>query len=187
MVRWDWLNIGFLLLGNALRQTVQLLAEVFNLPARRLTLLEIHLRCARARQSPLGAVDEGGGHLQIAQQSGSPWGGSWRFRLGLDLEKQLGLVEKALADQGRTVAPGGIQLPRLPRIAVMPSEDGGHPLAVLQAEARYRHQELHGHVGGDLALAYLLLDGLRSRSTSASRRDTQLRLRSKRRANSSRP
>ncbi len=139
------------------------MAEVFDLPSRRFALLAVHLRCSRARQSPIGAVDDRGRHLQIAQQSGGPCGGSFRFRLPLGFEKKLGLVEKALADQGRAVAPGGIQLPGLPRIAVMLGEGGGHPLAVLQADAGHRHQKLHGHVGGDSALAHMLLDGLRQK------------------------
>jgi hypothetical protein len=150
------------LLRDALRQAVQLTAEVFDLPAGCLALVEIHCRF-RAGQSPLGAAQDRACHLQIAQQCGGSSQGGLRFRLRLGFEKQLGLVEKALADQGRAVAPGGIQLPGLPRIAVMLSEGGGHPLAVLQADARHRHQELHGHVGGDLALAHLLLDGLRQK------------------------
>jgi hypothetical protein len=40
-------------------------------------------------------------------------------------------------------------------------KDGGHPLALLQALAGYRHQKLHRHLRPDLALAHLLLDGLR--------------------------
>jgi hypothetical protein len=57
-----------------------------------------------------------------------------------------------------------------------------------QALARHRHQKLHRHLRRDLALAHLLLDRFRQgNSTNASRRDTQLTLRSKRRANSSRP
>ena len=149
-----------MLLGDALRQAAQLTAEVFDLPACGFPLRGVHRGGFPVRQSPLGAADEGGGHLQIAQQGGGLGGGSLRFGLGLGFEKQLGLVEKTLADQGRAVAPGGIQLPGLPRIAVMLSEHGGHPLAVFQADAGYRHQELHGQVGGDLALAHLLLDGL---------------------------
>jgi len=43
----------------------------------------------------------------------------------------------------------------------MPSEGSGHPLAVLQADAGHRYEKLHGHVGGDLPLTHLLLDGLR--------------------------
>lgn len=142
---------------------MQLTAEVFDLPARRFPLRAVHPRGARADQSPLGAADDRGGHLQIAQQCGRPRRGSGRCGLRRDFEKQFGLVEQALADQGRAVAPGGIQLPGLPRIAVMLSKSAGHPLAVFQADARYRHEELHRHVGGDFALAHLLLDGLREK------------------------
>jgi len=139
---------------------MQLLAEVFDLPPRGLALRGVHLGSRYARQSPLGAVDDGRGHFQIAQQVGGGRGGSFRFHLRLSFEKQLRVGEKALADQGRAGAPGDIQLPGFPRIAVMLSEHGGHLLAVLQADAGYRHQELHGHVGGELALPHLLLDGL---------------------------
>jgi len=133
---------------------------VRDLAAHGLALRTIHLGGSDPSQSSLGAMDEGGGYLQIAQQGGGPGGGSLRFGLRLDFEKQLGLIEKTLADQGRAVAPSSIQLPGLPRIAGMLGESGGHPLAVVQAAARYRHQKLHGHVGGELAFAHLLLEGL---------------------------
>jgi hypothetical protein len=139
------------------------MAEVLDLPSRRFALVAVHLHCPRAGQSPMGAVHDRGRHLQIAQQSAGPCGGSFRFRWPLGFEKQLGLVKKALADHGRGVAPGGIQLPGLPCIAVMLSERGGHSLAVLQVDARHRHQKLHRHVGGDFALAHLLLEGLRQK------------------------
>jgi hypothetical protein len=140
-----------------------LLAEVLDLPAHRLALRVIHLGCSSPSQSPTGAAEEGGGHLQIALQGGGPGGGNLRFGGRLGFEKQVGLVEKALAGQGRAVTPGGIQLPGLSRVAVMLSEHGGHPLAVVQADARDRHQKFHGHVGGELALAHLLLEGLRQK------------------------
>ena len=144
---------------------MQLVAEVLDLPARGFALLRIHLRGFCSGQSSLGAVDEGGGHLQIAQQSGGPGRGSLRFvpRCRLGFEKQLGLIEKTLADQGRAVTPGRIQLPGLPRRAVMLSKSGGHLLAVVQADARDRHQKLHGHVGGELAFAHSLLEGFREK------------------------
>ena len=143
-----------------LRQTVQLVAEVFDLPARGLALVRIHLRCSGAGQSPVSAADEGGGHLQIAQQSANSGGGSLGFGWRLGFEKQLGLFEKPLADQGRAVAPSGIQLPGLPRSAVVLNKSGGHSLAVVQVEARDWYQKLHGQVGGELAFAHLLLEGL---------------------------
>jgi len=61
----------------------------------------------------------------------------------------------------RTLAPRGIQLAGLTRIAVMLGEDYGHPLAILQALACHRNQKLQRHLRQDLALAYLLLDRLR--------------------------
>ncbi len=45
----------------------------------------------------------------------------------------------------------------------MLGEDGGHPLAILQALARCRHQKLHRHLRRDFALADLLLDRFRQR------------------------
>jgi hypothetical protein len=163
VVRWDGLNIGFFLLGDALRQTVELPAEVFDLPASRLALVGVQGGGLHARQSSLGAVQNRGRHLQITQQSGGPGRGSLRFGLRLGFEKQLGLIEQTLADPGRAVAPGSIQLPGLPRIAAMPSVHGGHALAVLRADTGHRHQELHRHVGGDSALTHLLLDGFRQK------------------------
>jgi hypothetical protein len=49
----------------------------------------------------------------------------------------------------------------LARLAVMLGEDRRHPLAILQALARYRHQKLQRHLRQDLALAHLLLDRFR--------------------------
>jgi len=141
------------------RQTVQLTAEVLDLPACGLALMGIQGGGLQARQSPLGAVQNRARHLQIAQQGGGPWGGSGRLGGRLGFEEKLGVIEQARADQGRGIAPGGIQLPGLPRCAVMLNESSGHALAGLQADTGHRHQKLHGQVGGELALAHLLLDG----------------------------
>ena len=124
-----------------------------------LALLGIQFPRTRARQPPLRAIHDGGHHLQIAQQCGGGCGG-FPF-LPLRSEKQLRLIEDAFADRGRALAPGGIQLAGLARIAVVLGEDRRHPLAVLQALARHRHQKLHRHLGQDLALAHLLLNGFR--------------------------
>jgi hypothetical protein len=163
VVRWDGLNIGFFLLHEALRQTVELPAEVFDLPASGLALVGVQGGGLHAPQSSLSAVQNRGRHVQIALQGGGPGRGRLRFGWRLGFEEQLGLVEQTLADQGRGVAPGRIQLPGLPRIAAMPSEHGGHALAVLQADTGHRHQELHRHVGGDSAVTHLLLDGFRQK------------------------
>jgi len=83
--------------------------------------------------------------------------------LPLRFEKQLGLVEDPFSNRGRAIAPGGIQLTGLPRVASMLGEHRGHPLAGVQADTRHRRQKLHRQMRGDPALAHLLLDGLRQK------------------------
>ena len=56
-----------------------------------------------------------------------------------------------------------MQLASFPRVAVMLSEDRRHPLAIPQALACHRHQELHRHLRRDLALAHLLLNRFRQK------------------------
>ena len=124
-------------------------------------LLVIQLRGSGAGQPPLRAVHNRHHHFQIAQQFGAGPGGSFLLRLPLRFEKQLGIVQNAFADRGRAFAPRGIQLAGFTRIAVVLGEDRGHPLAILQALARHRHQKLHRHLRQDLALAHLLLDRFR--------------------------
>jgi hypothetical protein len=149
-----------LLLGDSPGQTAELAFHALDLAPRCFALLTIHLR--GARQSPGGAVHNRRRHLQIAQEFGGRRCCSFRFRLPLRFEEQRGLVEQALPDY-RAAAPGGIQLPGLPGVAVMLGERRGHPLAVLQVDAGHRHQKLHRHVRGDFALAHLLLDGFRQK------------------------
>ena len=155
-----------------------------NLLPRRKTLRLIQLYGRRPRQPPLGAVHHRRDHLQIAHQFGGRPGR--KFLLPLRFEKQCGIFQNALANRGRSAAPGGIQLAGFASIAMMLGEDGGHALAVLQALAGCRHQKLHRHLCRDLALSHLLLDASGNSSTNDSRRDTHLTLRSNRRANSSR-
>jgi len=59
-----------------------------------------------------------------------------------------------------------------------------HAATVFRAQPRHRHR-LHRHMRGDRAAAHLLLHRAGSNSTRPIRRETQLTLRSKRRANSS--
>lgn len=148
-----------MLLGDFSGQTVKLALQAIDLLPRGPSLLAVDLGSGRARQAPGGAVHDGQRHLQIAQQFGA--GGCGLGFLALRLEKQFRLVENSLADQRRAVAPRSVQLSGLPRVTEIFHEHRGHPLAVLQAHARHRHQKLHGHVRGDLALAHLLLDGFR--------------------------
>jgi hypothetical protein len=131
-----------------------------DLLVRGFALLPIQLRGLRPRQPPMGAVHDGGHHLQITQQFRGCGGRGFHF-LPLRLEKQLWRIQNAFADRGRTFAPGGIQLAGFTRIAVMLGEDRRHLLAILQALARHRHQKLQGHLRQDLALAHLLLNGFR--------------------------
>ena len=147
-----------LLLGDFCGQAVKLALQAIDLLPRGPSLLAVDLASGRARQSSGGAVHDGQRHLQIAQQFGA--GGCGLGVLPLRFEKQLRLVENSLADQRRAVAPGSIQLPGLSRVAAMLGEHRGHPLAVLQADARQRNQKPHGHMRRDLPLTHLLLDGL---------------------------
>ena len=124
-------------------------------------LLVIQLRGCGASQSPLRAVHNRQRHFQIAQQFGAGPRGSFLLSLPLRFEEQLGIIQNPFADCGRPLAPRGIQLAGLPRIAVVFGEDGGHPLAVLQALACHRHQKLHRHLRHNLAFAHLLLDRFR--------------------------
>ena len=124
-------------------------------------LLVIQLCGGGARQTTMRAVCDGGHHFQIAQQFGPGPSRSFLLRLPLRFEKQLGIIQNAFADRGRTPAPRGIQLAAFTRIAVMLDKDRGHPLAIVQALACRRHQKLQRHLRQDLALAHLLLDRLR--------------------------
>jgi hypothetical protein len=123
-------------------------------------LLAIQLRGSGAGQSPLRAVHNRHRHLQIAQQFGAR---SFLLRLPLRFQKQLGIIQNAFADRGRTFVPRAIQLAGFPRVAVILSEDGSHPLAIFQADAHRRHQKLHRHLRCNLAFTNLTLDRFRQR------------------------
>ena len=135
--------------------------NALDLMPRGFRLLVVQLRGSGARQPPLRAVHNRHHHFQLAQQFGASPGGRFLLRLTLRFEKQLRIIENALADCGRTFAPRAIQLAGFPRVAVMFGEDRRHPLAVFQALTGNRHQELHRHLRQNLALAHLLLDRLR--------------------------
>ncbi len=140
---------------------MELLLNAVDLMPRGFACWSIQLHGSRAGQPPLRAVHNRRHHLQIAQQFGAGPRRGFLLRLPLRFEKQLGIIQNAFADRGRTFAPGGIQLAGFARIAVMLGEDRRHPLAILQALARHRHQKLQRHLRQDLALAHLLLDRFR--------------------------
>ena len=143
----------------------------------------------RAGQSAMRAVHNRHHHLQIAQQLRTlvP-AGAFRLRLPLRFEKQLGDIEDAFADRGRAFAPSGIQLAGLPRYrsdagrrsrpsAGSPPGYGGPPAPETSSPPARRILPSR--------TCCWIASG--KSSTSASRRDTQLTLRSNRRANSSSP
>ena len=137
---------------------MELALNAVDLAPRGFRLPLIQLRGSVASQPPLRAVHNRRHHFQIAQQFGASADWSFLLRLPLGFEKQLGTVQNALADRGRTFAPRAIQLAGFPRIAVMLGEDRRHPLAIFQALARHRHQKLQRHLRQNLAFAHLLLD-----------------------------
>ena len=78
----------------------ELVLNAFNLVPCGSRLLVIQLRRGGSRQSPLRAVHNRHHHLQVAQQFGASPGGSFLLRLPLRFEKQIGIVQNALADRG---------------------------------------------------------------------------------------
>jgi len=95
------------LLFHSFRQLLQLTARPGDVAARLLALRAIHIRRGGG-YSPAGPVHHRRRHFQIAQEFFG-WGWRWlRFHLPLRFQKQLGLLENALAGLARAVAPGGI-------------------------------------------------------------------------------
>ena len=78
--------------------------------------------------------------------------------LPLRFQKQLRLFQNPLPDGGRSVPPGGIQLPGLAAGEVVGTQRFRQALAVFRAGTRHRHQILHRHVSGEGAVTNLLLD-----------------------------
>src|ERR1017187_9161567 len=150
---------GCLLLSHSFRHPRQFPPRAFD-PALRLLLLRaVHLP-HRLGEPPVGAMQDGRRQLQIARHllEGGRLGCR---RLPLCFQKQLWLGQYALAGHRRSLAPGRIQLPGLPRVATVFDECGRHSLAMLRTHTGHRHQILHSHWRRDLALAHLLLDRFR--------------------------
>jgi len=148
-----------LFLSDSRRHPVEFAARAFDLAPRLFQLLAIHLR-RRFPQTAAGAMQNGNRHLQIALEPGRLCGGR-RRRLPLRFQKQFRLGQNALANHARGLPPGGIELPGLPRVTTVLDESGGHPLAIVQLDARHRHQILHGQAGAKHSFPHLLLDRFR--------------------------
>jgi hypothetical protein len=155
-----WLSMfRLLLLSHSFRHPRQFPPRVFDLAFDPLPLRAGHLRHG-FREPPVGAMQDGDGHFQIARDLLGCCRRGGR-RLPLRLQEQLRLGQNALASYARAFAPGRIQLPGLPRIAMVRDEHGRHPLALLRIHAGYRHQILQRYLRRDLAFAHLLLDRFR--------------------------
>ena len=139
--------------------TLELSFNPPDLLAHGVALRRIEFCCLRTGDPPMDPIHNRGDHLQIADQFGGCPGRD--FLLPLRFEKQRGIIENAFTNRDRSSAPGRIQLTGFARVAVMLGENRCHPLAIFQALPRHRHQKLHGHLRRDLALAHLLLYGLR--------------------------
>jgi len=161
VVRWAWLNMRCLLREKFFVNAPELFFNPVDLLPCGFALLVIQFHGRRPCQLPMGAVHHRRYHLQIADQFGG-----WprrNLRLPLGFEKQPRIIQNAFPDRGRSPPPGGIQLAGFACVAVMLGEEGRHPLAILQALPRRRHQKLHRHLRRELAFAYLLLDDLRQK------------------------
>lgn len=145
----------FLLSFESLAHALELSFDAFDLAPRTFALPPIQL--LGAGQPSLRASDDGGRHLQVAQQSGM----RRRTLLPLRFEEQLRRLQQPFAGRARTLAPGGVQKAGFAHLRASLGENVGHPPAVFQALARYRREELHGHLRRDLPLPHLLLNRLR--------------------------
>ena len=113
---------------------------------------------------PPGPRGDGPHHVQIPQDLGP---GRRRWWIGLvlpvGLQKQPRVVENPSPDRRRAVAPCGIQLPGFAGAEPVRRERFSHPIAVLEARPRHRHQKLRRHMRGDVPVAHLLLDRFRKK------------------------
>jgi len=149
----------FLFLSDSFRHSVQFTASALYLALRLLLLCGVHLRQGFGEPAA-GAAQNGERHLQVALDL-FDCGRLRRLRLSLRFQKQFRLGEDALPNYARALAPGGVKLRSLPRITAMLHERRGHSLAVFRADARHRHQILHGNLRGDAAFADVALNRFR--------------------------
>jgi hypothetical protein len=143
-------------------QAAQLFESTIEFLLQLRTLLLVHLLddggdVVELLASPLC---ERGDHVQIAQRLRNRGACVLGLRLRLYFQEQIGLLQNPLADFGRGLAPGAIELPGLPGAEVLPRQGGGHGTAILQAGVR-RYQVLHRYLSRDGAGTHLLLHALR--------------------------
>jgi hypothetical protein len=119
--------MGFLFLSDSRRHPLQFLARACDLALRLFLTEVVHLRQGRG-ESSAGAMQNGHRHFQVALHSGRrrPTG----RHLPLRFQKQFRLGQHTLADHARALPPGGVELSRFPRIAMLLHEGGRHAHAV---------------------------------------------------------
>ena len=83
------------------------------------------------------------------------------LELALDLQIQPRVLDQALANRRRRVAPGGIQRGDLAARKLVLGDPFTEPLTRLALDPRQRHQRLHRRVRGDLSSPDPLLDRCR--------------------------
>jgi hypothetical protein len=149
----------FLLLSDSRHHPHQFPARVFYLPQCLLLLWASHLRQGFG-EPPAGTMQNGHRHLQIVLHL-FHCRGLGRRGLPLRFQKQFRLGENALASHARAFAPSCIELPGLPRVAMVRDESGAHAHAIVGVDTRHGHQILHRHLRPEFALAHLLLDRFR--------------------------
>jgi hypothetical protein len=151
---------GFLFGLDSLAHSIHFAARAFDRVLRLLLLAGVHSG-QRFGELLVYAAQEGQRHLQIAHYLFGCRGCRWWRRLALCFEEQLRLGQDALANRARAFAPGRIELLGCACVAMLFDQDRGQAQAIVGVDPRHRHQILHRHVRGDLAVAHVLLDRFR--------------------------
>jgi hypothetical protein len=150
---------ALLFLADPFRHPAQFPAGTFDLALCLLLLRGVHLRQSFGEPTA-GAPQNGQGHFQIALNLFGRRG-LRRLRLPLRFQKQFRFGENALTNHARAFAPGGVKLRRLPAIAAVLRECGGHALTIVRADPRHGHQILHRDLRCDVSFAHMTLDRFR--------------------------
>jgi hypothetical protein len=146
-LRWGWDLDG---------QTSKFALGAIDLLPQLVSLWAIQLD-GDAAQAPAGPAEDRRDHLQIARHFGEDGGRRLGFALPLGFQKQLRLLQNALADGGRSLAPSGVQLPGFAAGEPVGSQRFRQRLAVGRAGSCHWHQDLHRDLGRNRSGAHLLL------------------------------